>query len=148
MRVVLEGKNQNRCARGVTLGAHVSEEFCFSAYLAVVSSLLLPCFELSHVRLSSTLGTIAHQGIFLTQGLNPRLLHWQVDPLTTEPPERPQLHSYLFLQSQRGRSAVEVAICCVQLRSHVQLFGLQPSRPLWPSPSAEVCPCSSCPLHP
>ena len=27
------------------------------------------------------------QGIFLTQGLNPRPLHWQVDSFTTEPPE-------------------------------------------------------------
>ena len=139
MRVVLEGKNQNRCARGVTLGAHVSEEFCFSAYLAVVSSLLLPCFELSHVRLSSTLGTIAHQGIFLTQGLNPRLLHWQVDPLTTEPPGRPRLHSYLFLQSQRGRSAVEVAICCVQLRSHVQLFETPWTAALQASLAITIC---------
>ena len=26
------------------------------------------------------------QGIFLTQGLNPRLVHWQVDSFTTEPP--------------------------------------------------------------
>ena len=30
------------------------------------------------------------QGIFLTQGLNLCLLHWQVDSSTTEPPGKPQ----------------------------------------------------------
>ena len=37
------------------------------------------------------------QGIFLTQGLNPHLLHllhWQVDSLALEPPGRPQLLHY------------------------------------------------------
>ena len=29
------------------------------------------------------------RGIFLTQGSNPHLLHWQVDSLTTVPPGRP-----------------------------------------------------------
>ena len=32
---------------------------------------------LSHVQLFVTLSTVALQEIFLTQGLNPRLLHWQ-----------------------------------------------------------------------
>ena len=32
------------------------------------------------------------QGIFPTQGLNPRLLHWQVDSLLAEPPGKPSLH--------------------------------------------------------
>ena len=31
------------------------------------------------------------QGIFPTQGLNPRLLHWQVDSLSSEPPGKPGL---------------------------------------------------------
>ena len=30
-----------------------------------------------------------HQGIFLTQELNLRLLHWQVDSLPLEPPGKP-----------------------------------------------------------
>ena len=37
------------------------------------------------------------QGIFLTQGLNPHLLHllhWQVDSLALEPPGKPQLLHY------------------------------------------------------
>ena len=42
------------------------------------------------------------QGIFLTQGSNPHLLHWQVDYFTTEPPgkhEEIYIFSYLL---QRG----------------------------------------------
>ena len=31
------------------------------------------------------------QGIFPTQGLNPRLLHWQVDSLPLAPPVKPVL---------------------------------------------------------
>ena len=33
-------------------------------------------------------------GIFLTQGLNPGLLHWQADSLPSEPPGKPFLLSY------------------------------------------------------
>ena len=33
------------------------------------------------------------QGIFLTQGLNPGLLHWQVDSLPYKPPGQPKLRS-------------------------------------------------------
>ena len=32
------------------------------------------------------------RGIFLTQELNPCLLHWQADSFTTEPPGRPTSH--------------------------------------------------------
>ena len=37
------------------------------------------------------------QGIFLTQGFNPCLLHWQGDSFTIEPPGKPNItdHSYL-----------------------------------------------------
>ena len=44
------------------------------------------------------------QGIFLSQGLNPRLLHWQVGSLTTEPPGKPFYKSFyqpLILKSIR-----------------------------------------------
>ena len=34
------------------------------------------------------------KGIFLTQGLNSSLLHWQVDSFTAEPPGKP--HKYLL----------------------------------------------------
>ena len=39
------------------------------------------------------------QGIFLTQGLNPQFLHWQVDSLLSESPRKPQdiYAGYLFL---------------------------------------------------
>ena len=43
------------------------------------------------------------QGIFPTQGSNPRLLHWQVSSFTTEPPEKPS-----FLSTNR------------QIRNHPQ----------------------------
>ena len=121
MRGVLEGKNQKRCARGVTLGTHLSEEFCFSAYLALISSLHLSCFLLSHVRLSSTLWTVAHRGIFWPRGwtgvsCTGRWILWP-------PSRRGGPGSTLpLLTKPGGRSAVEVAVCCVQLRGHVQLF--------------------------
>ena len=35
------------------------------------------------------------QGIFLTQGSNAHLLHWQVDSLLTEPPGIPVTFSYI-----------------------------------------------------
>ena len=34
------------------------------------------------------------QGIFLTQGLNLSVLHWQVDSFTAEPPGKPPRHLY------------------------------------------------------
>ena len=42
--------------------------------------------------LGKTVGAGCHvllQGIFPTQGLNPRLLHWQVDSLSLAPPGKP-----------------------------------------------------------
>ena len=36
------------------------------------------------------------QGIFLTQGSNPHLLHWQVDSFTTEPPGKPKSRLTVF----------------------------------------------------
>ena len=36
------------------------------------------------------------QGVFLTQGSNPRLLHWQADSFTTEPQLTPQRREGLF----------------------------------------------------
>ena len=52
------------------------------------------------------------QGIFLTQGLNPRLLHWQVNSFTTEPPGKPQVLLDSYIKS----------LVFVQLLSRVQLF--------------------------
>ena len=40
------------------------------------------------------------QGIFLTQGSNLHLLHWQVDSLTTEPPGKPLCGLYLLIINQ------------------------------------------------
>ena len=40
-------------------------------------------------------GVVCHfllQGIFEAQGLNPSLLHWQVDPLPSELPRKPYVH--------------------------------------------------------
>ena len=65
----------------------------------------------SHVRLFATLWSVAYQaplwdspgkntgvgchallqGIFLTRGSNPHLLHWQADSLSSEPPGKPRL---------------------------------------------------------
>ena len=39
-------------------------------------------------------------GIFLTQGSNLHLLHWQVDSLTTEPPGKPLCGLYLLIINQ------------------------------------------------
>ena len=63
-------------------------------------SLLLQPHELQPARLpcpwdfqGKNTGVSSHfllQGIFLTQGLNPHLMHWQLDGFfTTEPPGRP-----------------------------------------------------------
>ena len=40
------------------------------------------------------------QGIFLTQGSNPHLLHWQVDSFTTELPGKPLSNVYLCLKKE------------------------------------------------
>ena len=48
------------------------------------------------------------QGIFLTQGLNLRLLHWQVDSSTIEPPGKPQ-NILLLLLSHFSR----VRLCVI-----------------------------------
>ena len=40
------------------------------------------------------------QGIFLTQGLNLSVLHWQVGSFTAEPPGKPPRHLYLGIISE------------------------------------------------
>ena len=42
------------------------------------------------------------QGIFLTQGSNPCLLHWQEDSLPTEAPENPTYNSSHVFNNSRG----------------------------------------------
>ena len=59
-------------------------------------------------------------GIFLTQGLNPGLLHWQADSLPSEPPGKPFLLSYhtsdvyssaLFFPLQAKASVSQREVC-------------------------------------
>ena len=54
------------------------------------------------------------QGIFLTQGSNPGLLHWQVDSLLSEPPGKPD-HPLL-----RHHNLLHLKRCYFQVRSHVR----------------------------
>ena len=73
------------------------------------------------------------QGIFLTQGSNPHLLHrlhWQTDSLPLAPPGKRFLWSF----------------SCPVMSDSVWLHGLQHARPPCPSPSPGVCPIS-CSLH-
>ena len=81
--------------------------------------------SLSHVRLFVTPWTVVHQaplsmgfsrqdhwsglpfplpGIFITQGWNPLLLHWQVDALPLEPTWKSMVH---FIKRERKKIHVE-----------------------------------------
>ena len=55
------------------------------------------------------------QGIFLTQGSNPGLLHWQVDSLPSEPPGKPQIiqqkqHFQIEAQRKLGNPTCQTRI--------------------------------------
>ena len=107
------------------------------------------CAQLLHcIQLFATPWTIAHQaplsmgfsrqkywsrlpfplqGIFSTWGLNPHLLHWQVDSFTTEPPGEP-LWIYMWLYFVTPCSGIRELSCnhfiledshCLELRCSV-----------------------------
>ena len=111
----------------------VKELFLYSIQFFVVQSL-------SRVQLFVILWTVIHQvppfqeifqarmleqvaisffrGIFLTQGLNPYLLHWQVDCFTTEPPGKPRT----ALKSSLTDSAFSLSCFLVFCPSFVSFF--------------------------
>ena len=79
------------------------------------------------------------QGIFLTQGSNPcllHLLHWQVSSLPLVPPEKPNVNTWVLKSEGRSVSQIEetveetgdiqslssVQFSSLQLLSHVRLF--------------------------
>ena len=58
------------------------------------------------------------QRVFPTQRRNPRLLHWQVDSLTTEPPGKPRPLIYSLLSCSRRVTkpdVLHVRICSLSL---------------------------------
>ena len=80
------------------------------------------------------------QGIFLTQGLNPHLLHWQADFfyfLTTEPPSRARLPgpSGGELRPLEGAKALQEAD---STGARARVGGTARLLPLWASRSAST----------
>ena len=79
------------------------------------------------------------QGIFLIQGSNPRVLHWQVDSSPTEPPRKPYKFpankiwawAGTYLQAletlrQTLRSLFQLMACGVLTRVHPYLASVRP----------------------
>ena len=64
------------------------------------------------------------QGIFPTQGLNLRLLHWQVDSVTTDPLGKPPLHSnFNLIQKSWSRNCfIRSIIWLTFAKSYIQFY--------------------------
>ena len=89
-----------------------------------------------------------HQGIFLTQELNPYLLcllHWQAGSLPLAPPRKPKICSFVQIEcslngSNRGQGAgnrPSYSIWLSQLAA-CELLGLAPAKAFGPSESIWV----------
>ena len=94
------------------------------------------------------------RGIFLIQGSNPHLLHWQAASLPTEPSGKPCWWSYIIaktLFSSRGYLAMWIKSCLcymwtLQWEAHPPHPLSLPSHPRLPPPCSVVTGPPPCPL--
>ena len=73
------------------------------------------------------------RGIFLIQGLNPHLLHWQVDSLPLSHQGSPLLHipSYLFLKANSSSSMRPSLRFPIRVNSSLASIRLRENRYTW-----------------
>ena len=120
----------------------------------------------SHVQLFATLWTVARQAplsmnfsgkntgvgshsllqeIFLTQGLDLGLLHWQADSLLSEPPGKPKPHLFLVPQPIYFRISQNEISRLQASKSMLHLLKMQVSGPFFQNDQitvSEGCLCS------